>query len=605
MSVAVPLERRLANFRAALAEHGPGSSPGGLSEPNRRSSRVGAERLAATLDGELVITERGCFVRVEAPSTILPIERDRLATLPGLPPPEAPLLCLDTETTGLATAAGTLAFLVGLGWWEGSRFRQVQLLLPDHADEPALLAELAHHVPADGWLVTYNGRGFDWPLIIARYRLARQAPPVHRGHLDLLPFVRRVIRHRLTDARLATVESALLGVRRHGDVGGWEISERYLTFLRDSEPGPLVDVVRHNDEDVRSLARLLVHVDRSYADADARDRGDPGDLAGLGRAFARHGRLDDALACVEASLSGLRERRDPKPHRVAERVTPVTRSASARAIDDWWSARRRPDYGGRPDRYGRPDAWVAADPIRQDAGWTVPRAIAERARLLRRLGRHRDAEAAWLELTTASGTLAVLAWIEVAKAREHRLSDLEGALAAAVLAGRALERQRFLGRPLPRLELAVGRRAIRLRRRLEARRSGHLRRPTSDGIERRHPGEAGLLDRQGRGGGREGQASRPIGSVEPSGIDRRGQEGREEDVPGARRVDDLVRGDRRVGPERRATRSATRQRCPASVSAGDHERRAGRDEVDEGRQADVRREVVDAHPDEVRAAEQG
>ena len=48
-------------------------------------------------------------------------------------------MCLDTETTGLATAAGTLAFLIGLGWWEGDRFRQVQLLLPDHADEPAML----------------------------------------------------------------------------------------------------------------------------------------------------------------------------------------------------------------------------------------------------------------------------------------------------------------------------------------------------------------------------------------------------------------------------------------------------------------------------------
>ena len=96
--------------------------------------------------------------------------------LPGQPPADAPLLCLDTETTGLATAAGTLAFLVGLGWWEGSLFRQVQLLLPDQADEPALLAELAARIPRDGWLVTYNGRGFDWPLLVARFRMAGAGP---------------------------------------------------------------------------------------------------------------------------------------------------------------------------------------------------------------------------------------------------------------------------------------------------------------------------------------------------------------------------------------------------------------------------------------------
>ena len=214
----VGLDRRFANFRAGLA-----ARPAPPASEVRRASSIGAERLAAAVDGELVRTSRGSFVRVEAPSTLLPVDRERLATLPGQPPADAPLLCLDTETTGLATAAGTLAFLVGLGWWEGSRFRQVQLLLPDHADEPALLAELAARIPVDGWLVTYNGRGFDWPLLVARYRMAGANPPVHSGHLDLLPLVRRVFRHRMPDARLASVESRAPGAppwggcRRLGD----------------------------------------------------------------------------------------------------------------------------------------------------------------------------------------------------------------------------------------------------------------------------------------------------------------------------------------------------------------------------------------------------
>jgi len=496
MTAAVSLERRLANFRLGTAgSHRAGlvrdtGAPSGerVATPARRSSTIGAERLAATLDGELVRTPRGSFVRLEGASTILPLDRARLAGLPGQPPPGAPLLCLDTETTGLATAAGTLAFLIGLGWWDGARFRQVQLLLPDHADEPALLDELARYVPANGWLVTYNGRGFDWPLIVARYRLALERPPIHAGHLDLLPLVRRLFRHRLGDARLSTVESGLLGVRRHADVAGWEIPDRYFGFLRDGEPGPLVAVVRHNEEDVRSLARLLVHVDRGYADPDSRAIADPGDLAGLARAFARAGRHAEALACVEASLVGLHagESRAPAA-RVAEAAVgwlpsaaPVHRAAAPRPIDDdpWWSSRRRPDFGGRPDRYARPDAWPASDPIRLDASWTTARASAERARLLRRLGRHRDAESAWLELTAARGTLSVLAWIEVAKVREHRLGDIEGARAAAVLAGRAAERQRLLGRPLPRLELAITRRCLRLRERMARRASGPAPRPS-------------------------------------------------------------------------------------------------------------------------------
>ncbi|HEX9550931.1 MAG TPA: hypothetical protein VF971_07535, partial [Candidatus Limnocylindrales bacterium] len=124
----VSLERRFSNFRQGLAR--PENGPGEQEEAATRSavvrgSSVAAERLAAEVDGELVRTAVGCFVRVEGRGDVVPVDRERLARLPGQPPAEVPLLCLDTETTGLATAAGTLAFLVGLGWWEGRRFRQV------------------------------------------------------------------------------------------------------------------------------------------------------------------------------------------------------------------------------------------------------------------------------------------------------------------------------------------------------------------------------------------------------------------------------------------------------------------------------------------------
>jgi tetratricopeptide (TPR) repeat protein len=493
----IGLERRFANFvrgRELLArpEGGPGQGAGERTSPyvsdraqsampawGARGSSIGAERLAATLDGELVRTSRGSFVRIEAPTTLLPVDRLRLATLPGQPPADAPLLCLDTETTGLATAAGTLAFLVGLGWWEGSRFRQIQLLLPDHADEPALLGELASHIPRDGWLVTYNGRGFDWPLLVARYRMAGSNPPLHSGHLDLLPLVRRVFRHRMTDARLASVEGELLGLRRHADVAGWEIPSRYLDFLRFGEPGPLVDVVRHNDEDVRSLARLLVHVDRGYADEGRWAEAPPGDLAGLARAFTREGRHEAALGCIDAALSArpaASDRAAREDHVLAPERARLAFRESRPDDEPWWSPRRAPDFGGRPGRYPIGDAWNAAESSRRDAPWTETRMLAERARLLRRLGRYGDAEAAWLSLAASRGTIGTLAWVEVAKLREHRLADLPGAVEATNAALRLAERQAWLGRPLPRLEVALGRRLARLGSRVARRQSTSARR---------------------------------------------------------------------------------------------------------------------------------
>ena len=133
---------------------------------------------------------------------------------------------------------------------------------PDQAGEAGFLDALADLLPPNGWLVTYNGRGFDWPLLVTRFRLNRRTPPSLAGHLDLLPFVRRVFRHRMSDARLKTVEAELLGVRRGHDIEGWEIPGRYLEMLRGGPVEPIAEVVRHNHEDVRSLARLMAHAER-------------------------------------------------------------------------------------------------------------------------------------------------------------------------------------------------------------------------------------------------------------------------------------------------------------------------------------------------------
>ncbi len=452
---ATTLARRLERYRAALPTVLP---PAAIDAPAETGpARDLAARLAAAVDGEVVVTAEGRIVRCEMPARPLPVDRVRLATLPGQPPPDVPLVCLDTETTGLATAAGTAAFLVGLGWWEdGDRYRQVQLMLPDHGEERALLTAIETAIPHDAWLVTYNGRGFDWPLLTTRFRLARRAAPVHAGHLDLLPVVRRLFRHRMADARLRTAEAELLGLHRVGDVEGWEIPGRYHEFLRGGSAGPLADVARHNDQDVRSLAWLLAHLADRYGDATERVEAPPGDLAGLARSFAREHRLGEALECLEAAAD--------RP--IARTVVPTPSAAvAAQRPDDvpWWSPLRPADFGGR-----QLASSVAATPqgAALAAPWTTERIAVDRAHMLRRLGRHADAADAWAALAAGPGRVGVVAAIELAKIREHRLRDRPGALDAVVRGLDAVERRRRLGRPEPALEADLARRATRLRRRI-------------------------------------------------------------------------------------------------------------------------------------------
>jgi hypothetical protein len=498
------LARRLERYRAATA--------GGVPRPDRDDLLAVpgtvldgtelAERLAVAVDGEVVRVASGLVVRREVPSRPIAVDRERLASLPGQPPPDVPLICLDTETTGLATAAGTVAFLIGLGRWDGDRFQQVQLLLPDHAHEAALLAELAAFIPPDAWLVTYNGRGFDWPLLETRYRMARRGAPAIAGHLDLLPVVRRLFRHRLTDARLKTAETGLLGMHRHGDVDGWEIPARYLGFLRGGPVLPLVDVVRHNDQDVRSLARLLVLLERDYVGSARRGVAPAGDLAGLARAYARLGRLTEALDCYDDALEGPLDQPAPSgprapigpPSLTGPPSPPGTPSgphvarerAPAQTPEPWWSPRSMADFGGRP----RPPRMEPARTEAFPAPWSTERIAVERAYLLRRLGRFAEAVEAWHALAAGPGRTAVVATIELAKLHEHRLRDPAAALAMTANGLRLAERRRHIGRPEPRLEADLTRRATRLRRRLRSRRVE----PRADLFQGRDGRRAGTLD---------------------------------------------------------------------------------------------------------------
>jgi hypothetical protein len=439
------LARRLARYRTAIA--GSPDGPSDVVRAGRPSGTELADRLALAVGGEVRRSSSGSVVWYETSPRPIPVDRVRLARLPGQPPPDVPLICLDTETTGLATAAGTVAFLVGLGWWSGDAFHQVQLLVPDHADERAMLDALAELIPPESWLVTYNGRGFDWPLLIARYRLHGSPAPAHAGHLDLLPIVRRLFRHRMSDARLRTAEEHLLGLQRHGDVEGWEIPGRYLGFLHGGSAAPLADVVRHNDQDVRSLARLLGHLERGLGDRTTWSTSHPGDLAGLARAYARQGRLVEALDCLDIA---------------ADQPLPPAPAMASRAPteSDWWSPRVRPDFGARivdRERAPRPEP---AGP------WTGERIAVERARLQRRAGDLAAAARSWSALMDQPGRTSIVAAIELAKLHEHHLRDLTGALRIAGTGLAKADRRRRIGRPEPALERDLRRRSERINRRL-------------------------------------------------------------------------------------------------------------------------------------------
>ena len=339
------------------------------------------------------------------------------------------LVFVDLETTGLAGGAGTYAFLVGCGWFEGGTFRVRQYLMSNVAGERGLLKALSEVARESGTVVTYNGKTFDLPLIETRYLFHRmESPFASMPHVDMLHPARRLWRPlgetprpagsdggRLgafeSACRLTTLERTQCGFEREGDVAGWEIPDRYFAFVRSGDARPLEGVLEHNRLDILSLALVTAQTCQLLEEGPAAARS-AREALGLGRIYLSGGRLREARECF-ADAAGL---------------------SRDRAVEGW--------HNGA--------AVVQAEALRAFA------LIARRAR------QFDDAEAAWRRVLDLEGSPAHIvreATDALAVHYEHRRRDLRAAKSYA------LQSLEFQGSPTR--EGAIRHRVARLDRKLE------------------------------------------------------------------------------------------------------------------------------------------
>lgn len=288
---------------------------------------------------------------------------------------DGPVVFLDLETTGLSGGAGTVAFLVGCGYFERGAFRTRQFLLPGFGAERALLHAVTSCLDEAGCLVTYNGSTFDLPVMETRWLFHRQPLAwTDLTHLDMVHVSRRLWRARGDDpeasCRLIFLERDLFGVERVGDVAGFEIPGRYFEYIRHGQARLLEPVLHHNRLDLLSLALLTARAIRLVRDGlDATM--DPQEWLAVGRELVRLNQGARAEACFRA---------------VAEAPT-------------------------------------ATDPLRAEALYTW-------ARLLRRARRYREAAEAWRRLVACRSARSVIraeAHEALAVHYEHRDRDLGAA----------------------------------------------------------------------------------------------------------------------------------------------------------------------------------
>lgn len=333
------LRRGASGVAAAQSKRRPERGPDRQSVPDAlppQSGDAGSAHMpgwaAVQLPGELADTPFGpAWVRTEryplkdhpelaewlcvVPAAAVALDRNE--SLWRIAPSSAAFI--DTETTGLSLGAGTYTFLIGLGTYElpiGSwcgeeaggppgDFVVRQYFMRNPAEERAQLHLVEQALAGCTGIVSFNGRGFDMPLINNRFILAEMLPPLAGApHLDLLPPARRLWRARWGSCSLGSLERNVLElVRTAEDVPGYLIPDIYRNYYQTGLVSDmLVRVFYHNLQDIVSMPLLAARMARRFqrdVDELLLDELHPLECLSLGRCY-------DALAWTEASIEAYR-----------------------------------------------------------------------------------------------------------------------------------------------------------------------------------------------------------------------------------------------------------------------------------------------------------
>jgi uncharacterized protein YprB with RNaseH-like and TPR domain len=219
------------------------------------------------------------------------------------------LLYFDTETTGISGGTGTIPFLLGFGYLDEHGFQVKIFILNDLSKEDEFLdaADTFLGNLAYSATVTYNGKGFDFPLMETRYILQRKRfPLLKKPHLDFLYPARTIWKYTYETRKLGYLGDILLGISREEDIDASQIPSLYFNYLRGNMISMIDKVVEHNALDLLGLSALLLLGIHYLKDITCTN--DEGEILGTARIYEKFGDLERAGQLFDhLKSSGTRE----------------------------------------------------------------------------------------------------------------------------------------------------------------------------------------------------------------------------------------------------------------------------------------------------------
>lgn len=169
-------------------------------------------------------------------------------------------LFIDLETCGLA---GSALFLIGVLRPIDGALTVELLFARNYSEENAVLASLWQRINEQSVIVTFNGKSFDWPMVVDRSRrhlmFRGQKLPTPK-HLDMLHPARRRWKKELPDCKLQTLEQRICGRSRVGDIPSNQIPAAYQDYIRTGFEREMDSILLHNAIDLVTLLDVAVRL---------------------------------------------------------------------------------------------------------------------------------------------------------------------------------------------------------------------------------------------------------------------------------------------------------------------------------------------------------
>lgn len=214
-------------------------------------------------------------------------------------------LFLDLETTGLSGGVGVIPFLIGFGYFGQESFEIRQFFLGEPAEEEAMIEEVNRFLESAAFnsIVSFNGKGFDLPILETRFTLYQLPFPLaDLPHLDFIFAARQLWKHKHESCRLSHLAEQILNAPRWEDIPSSEVPIRYFSYLRSGHFSFIEPVLEHNQQDILSLLGIIIAAAALIESCSCGEIIDSADLIGLARILEAAGEAERSFKLLEKAL---------------------------------------------------------------------------------------------------------------------------------------------------------------------------------------------------------------------------------------------------------------------------------------------------------------